>query len=155
MDRSSLKSGNRPKNENQEEQEGREGRTVKILLDTHVLVWWALNDKRLSQRIDDQMTAKANEVFVSAATPWEIAIKVRLGKLRFDTAFLADFDTRIRELAFQPLAMTSAHGVAAAQLPGRHKDPFDRMIAAQAATEQLALVSTDPAFKVLGVPTVW
>jgi PIN domain nuclease of toxin-antitoxin system len=128
---------------------------VKLLLDTHVVIWWVMNDPRLPQRIDDQIISKSNEIHVSAATPWEIAIKVRTGKLVFDAGFLDDFDNRLAGLGFRTLVMTSAHGVAAARLPGMHKDPFDRMIGAQATLEQMALVSNDAAFKTLGIPAIW
>ena len=117
---------------------------MRLLLDTHVVIWLVEQPEKIVSRVAELIKDNSNDVFISAATPWEIAIKVRLGKLRFDAAFLADFDSRIRRLAFQPLPMTSAHGVAAAQLPGRHKDPFDRMIAAQAATNQLAQILCPP-----------
>ena len=128
---------------------------MKLLLDTHVVIWWVMNDPRLPQRIDDQIVSQNNQIYVSAATAWEIAIKVRTGKLKFDTAFLADFDNRLNELAFLTIVMTSAHGIAAAQLPGTYKDPFDRIIGAQAQLEQMTLASIDPAFKSLGVATIW
>jgi PIN domain nuclease of toxin-antitoxin system len=128
---------------------------VKLLLDTHVVIWLFNEPAKIIQPVATLICDVANDVYVSAASPWEIAIKVHSGKLKFDTGFLDDFDSRLDGLGFRTLAMTSAHGVAAARLPGTHKDPFDRMIGAQAILEQMTLVSTDAAFKSLGVPVFW
>lgn len=91
-------------------------------------------------------------MFVSAATAWEIATKVRIGKFRISKTLLSDFVEAIEMLGFLPLPK---HGLDAGQLPGAHRDPFDRMLAAQACAEGLALVSCDPAFAQLGIETLW
>jgi PIN domain nuclease of toxin-antitoxin system len=128
---------------------------VRLLLDTHVLIWTVNEPARMPRNIELLIKSAANQVFISAATPWEISIKLHIGKLAFDQQFLADFDARIRALAFTPLPISSAHAVAAGELPGRHKDPFDRMIVAQAGIEQLAVVTRDAAIAGLGAQVVW
>ena len=128
---------------------------MKLLLDTHVFLWVRREPKRVSAHVTGLLKDPANSVFVSAATAWEIAIKAASGKLAFDQDFLAAFDDRIRALAWEPLVITAAHGFAAGALAGRHKDPFDRMLAAQANCEGLTLVTADPEFKVFDVRTMW
>ena len=80
---------------------------------------------------------------------------MRLGKLTFDQAFLADWDASVRGLSFSPMPVTSAQMIAGAQIQSPHKDPFDRMLAGQALVEQMAIVSADPAFRSLGVQVIW
>ena len=128
---------------------------MRVLIDTHVLLWLQREPERLSARVASLLTARETTVLVSAASAWEIAIKVRAGKFQFDNAFLANFDRCLIEMTFEPLHITSAHAIAAGSLAGQHKDPFDRMLAGQAISESLALVSADPHFKLLGVETVW
>lgn len=128
---------------------------MRLLLDTHVLIWLRRDPDRLSKNVRELIEASANDIFVSAATAWEIAIKHRLGKLEFDAEMLDDFDARIRDMGFEPLAITSEHSIAGARLTGAHRDPFDRMLAGQAMAEGLVVVSLDPAIASLGVPTVW
>lgn len=128
---------------------------MRILIDTHVLIWWTAKLDRLPERVRTQLSDPGHQVFVSAATAWEIAIKVKKGKLEFDGEFLANFDDRVRDLAFLPLPILAIHCVAAGGLQVDHKDPFDRMIAAQARTEQLALISTDRVYKKFGIETIW
>ena len=128
---------------------------MRLLIDTHVLIWIVESSSTIPPSVELLIKSAANQVFVSTATPWEIAIKVRIGKLEFDPQFLADFDNRIRALAFEPLPMTSAHAVAAGALRGRHKDPFDCMLVAQAKVEQLIILSKDPALASLGATVRW
>ena len=132
-----------------------EGQGVRLLVDTHVVIWVSNVPSMIPRSVEHALKSPANHVFVSAATPWEIALKVQSGKLQFDAAFLADFDNRIRALAFEPLPMTAAHGVAAAALRGSHKDPFDRMLVAQSQVEQLTIISKDPALAGLGAVVSW
>ena len=124
-------------------------------MDTHVLIWIVENNPTIPPRVALLIKSTANHVFVSAATPWEIAIKVRAGKLTFDSQFLSDFDNRVAALAFSPLAIKSAHAIASGALAGGHQDPFDRMLVAQAQVEQLAIVSRDPALSALGAHVIW
>ena len=128
---------------------------MRLLIDTHVLIWWTQELKRLPKRVQKKLSAQDNDIVVSAVTAWEIAIKVRIGKLDFDRDFLADFDSRISDLGFRSLSLTADHGVTAAALPGPHRDPFDRMLAGQAVVEHMTIVTADPKFKSFGVPVVW
>jgi PIN domain nuclease of toxin-antitoxin system len=125
------------------------------LLDTHALIWWLEGDPRVSQRLRERLSSADEDVFVSAASAWEIATKARLGKLAPPKLLLADFPEAIETLGFLPLPIDLRHGQEAGQLPGEHRDPFDRMLAAQSRVEGLTLVSADPAFKALGVAALW
>jgi PIN domain nuclease of toxin-antitoxin system len=125
------------------------------LLDTHALIWWLEGDARVSQQLRERLSHPDEDVFVSAASAWEIATKARLGKLAAPKALLADFAGAVETLGFLPLPIDLRHGQQAGQLRGAHRDPFDRMLAAQARVERLTLVSADPAFRDLGVAAVW
>jgi PIN domain nuclease of toxin-antitoxin system len=111
---------------------------MNLLLDTHVLLWFLADDGRLSRKARRSI-AKADEVFVSAASAWEIAIKVRLGKLRFDGAL----GSAVSGSGLQWLAVTERHAEATLALPALHGDPFDRMLVAQAQREELRLMTHD------------
>lgn len=128
---------------------------MRLLLDTHVLIWWIGTPLKLPQGVRDHLSEQSNEVLVSSITPWEIAIKVGQGKLTFDPTFLSDFDAALRRLAFEPLPILAAHAMAGANLQGRHKDPFDRMLAGQAQVEGLTIVTADPQIASFGVPVLW
>jgi PIN domain nuclease of toxin-antitoxin system len=125
------------------------------LLDTHALIWWVEGDPRISPKLRALLGGAEQDVFVSAASAWEIATKARLGKLTSPKLLLADFADAIETMGFLPLPIDLRHGQDAGQLPGPHRDPFDRILAAQAHAEGLTLVSADPAFKTLGVATFW
>lgn len=125
------------------------------LLDTHALIWWVTGDKRISAKVRQHLARPDQDVYVSAATAWEIATKARIGKLKAPKALLQDFVEAIEMLGFAALPITLRHGYDAGQLPGAHRDPFDRVLAAQARAEDLTLVSCDPAFETLGVKTLW
>jgi PIN domain nuclease of toxin-antitoxin system len=125
------------------------------LLDTNALIWWVAGDDRISARLRRMLGQPDHDVYVSAATAWEIATKVRIGKLKMPHALLRDFVEAIELLGFQPLPITLKHAYDVGQLPGAHRDPFDRMLAAQARVEGLSLVSSDPAFRAFGIATVW
>jgi PIN domain nuclease of toxin-antitoxin system len=128
---------------------------VRLLIDTHVLIWWTGAAHLLSQTARDSLLAPSNEIVVSAATAWEIALKQRLGKLAYSPRFLADFDANVLALSFLPMPVTAAHMVAGAELTAPHKDPFNRMLAGQALVEQMAVVTADAQFQALGVHVVW
>jgi PIN domain nuclease of toxin-antitoxin system len=128
---------------------------VKVLLDTHALIWAVRDRSKLSERAFDAIVDPDNSTIVSAVSAWEIALKRRLGKLEFDGDFLAHFDTRVRDLGFEPIGLTSTHMIRGAEIEALHKDPFDRMLSGQALSEGLTIVSTDRAFKALGVPVLW
>ena len=128
---------------------------MKLLIDTHVLLWIVDEPKRVPRHIKSLIISTENDVYVSAVTAWEIAIKTQSGKLKFDRTFLVAFGERVRALEFMPLDITVAHAVAAGALKGRHKDPFDRMLVAQAKCEELELISRDPDLKELGADPLW
>ena len=114
---------------------------VHLLLDTHALIWWLAGDPSLSAGARDVISDLANEVFVSAASAWEIATKYRIGKLPRAQARAVDVSGAIARQGFSALPITALHGQTAGCLPGPHRDPFDRMLIAQAALAGLVLVS--------------
>ena len=120
---------------------------MNLLLDTHVLVWWRTNDPRLGASARAQI-AGAKEVFVSAASAWEIAIKTALGKIRLPEKFEAGVEAS----GFLKLAVQFAHADRVATLPLHHHDPFDRMLIAQAEIEGLTIVSDDQWFAAYDIP---
>ena len=128
---------------------------MRLLLDTHVLVWTLGEPAKLPERVVGPLVDPDNEVFVSAVSAWEIAVKRRLGKLDFDSAFLAAFDARVRDLGFAPLGLTSAEMIRGAEIDAVHKDPFDRMLAGQAIVGGLTVVTADPAIVALGAQAFW
>jgi PIN domain nuclease of toxin-antitoxin system len=126
-----------------------------LLLDTHALIWWLAGDVRLAARALDMIDGHKQQVFVSAASAWEIATKVRLGKLPGAAFIAGDLGRFISEQGFQPLPVTVEHGQRAGALPGPIRDPFDRMLIAQAMLDGLHLVSIERAFDAYGVTRLW
>ena len=126
-----------------------------LLLDTHVLLWWQADDERLSPAARAAIADQDQRVFVSAASAYEIALKAGRGRLKLPD--LADrwFRRRMRDNGFLVLAISSAHALAAGVLPLAHRDPFDRLLIAQAHAESLAVVTADPAFARYDVETLW
>jgi PIN domain nuclease of toxin-antitoxin system len=119
---------------------------VSLLLDTHVILWW-LEGTRLSKRVVDRIADPGELVVVSAASIWEAAIKAALGKLDMPEA-LGD---TVTDEGFEALPVTFDHAERASALPAHHRDPFDRMLVAQALAERLTIVTHDPAFEPYGV----
>ncbi len=128
---------------------------MRLLLDTHTLIWWFVGDMRLSQSARTAISDDANDIFVSAASAWEIATKFRLGKLPSVAGIAADLGSAINGQGFSPLAVSLRHGQAAGALPGPHQDPFDRMLIAQAMLDNLVLVSNETQFDIYGVARLW
>jgi PIN domain nuclease of toxin-antitoxin system len=128
---------------------------MRLLLDTHAFLWWLAGDETLSAGARAAIADEHNEVFVSAASTWEIANKHRIGKLPGVTAIVADLDAAITDQGFTPLPINPRHGQAAGALPGPHRDPFDRMLIAQAMLENLVLVSNEQPFDAYGVARLW
>jgi PIN domain nuclease of toxin-antitoxin system len=128
---------------------------VRLLLDTHTLLWWVLNDRRLSTRARAGIEAPENVVFVSAASAWEIAIKAAKGKLDLPV----DAERRIRQTAsaagFRELAVTWDHGLAVRDVVGPHADPFDRLLIAQSRLEGLTIVTNDRLILRYQVDVLW
>jgi PIN domain nuclease of toxin-antitoxin system len=119
---------------------------VRLLLDTHALLWW-LADEGLNDRAREAIADPANLVAVSAASAWEISIKKALGKL----AVPDDLEQQVQAGGLVPLPIGIAHGIAAGRLPRHHDDPFDRMLIAQALAEGLTIVTRDKRFDNYGV----
>jgi PIN domain nuclease of toxin-antitoxin system len=114
---------------------------LRLLLDTHTLIWWA-HDRPVAAEAAEAIRAPENSVFVSAASIWEAAIKVHIGKLELEV----DLAAGSAEHGFEPLAITLPHAAAAGRLPPHHGDPFDRMLVAQAQLEGLTIVTRDLVF---------
>ena len=112
---------------------------MRLLLDSHVVVWWAVYPGRLTPAVRDAIRDPANGVHLSAASIWELGLKIALGKLRLP----ADYADRLLSDGFEPLSVTASHANRAMTLPAIHGDPFDRMLVAQALEEGLVLVTAD------------
>jgi len=125
---------------------------MKLLLDTHAFLWFVTGDRRLSRRA--RRAIESEEPFLSAASVWEIAIKVSLGRLVLPAPVDEYIDEKRAE-GFSVLSIDWPHAAAVAKLPFLHRDPFDRLLAAQALTERLSLVSSDPVFREYGVKVIW
>ena len=123
---------------------------MRLLLDTHVAMWWT--DERDDLLRDAQLAiARADLVYVSLASAWEVAIKIGAGKLRLP----APFEEGVRASGFTPLPITFAHTETVARLPRHHGDPFDRMLVAQAQVDGLTLVTRDRRLAAYRVPILW
>lgn len=128
---------------------------MNLLLDTHAFLWWLAGDAALSMPARAAIEDTGNPVFVSAASAWEIATKVRFGKLPRAATVALDLAPVLAAQGFIPLPISFAHGQAAGALPGPHKDPFDRMLMAQAMLDDMALVSNERQFDSYGVRRFW
>jgi len=128
---------------------------VRLLLDTHALLWWLAGDEALSVAAQTAIADEGNDVFVSAASVWEITTKHRLGKLPGVAAIVADLDTAILDQSFIGLPISVRHGQVGGTLPGPRRDPFGRMLIAQAIVENLVIVSNELSFDVYGVGRLW
>jgi PIN domain nuclease of toxin-antitoxin system len=128
---------------------------LRFLLDTHTLLWLAFDETLVSPAVLDLVQIKGSDVFVSAATAWEIATKYRLGKLNFARALAENFIPRVTAAGYQLLPISSEHALRAGRLPGDHKDPFDRLLAAQAIHEDLTLLSNDASLDKFAVRREW
>ncbi|WP_421361099.1 type II toxin-antitoxin system VapC family toxin [Agrobacterium rosae] len=128
---------------------------MKYLLDTHAFLWWLTDDHQLSSDAREIISEPSHEIYVSAASAWEIATKFTKGRLPTASVILPDFLGVIKAEGFLELPINSAHMVRSAILPGDHRDPFDRILAAQAIIENMALISVDEKIPSLGVLTRW
>ncbi len=124
---------------------------MRLLVDSHVLLWHVLDDPRLKPAPTAAIESEGAQVLVSVASLWEIAIKSALGKLEAPE----DLPERIEQLGFRPLPIQSRHAWAVRDLPRHHGDPFDRLLIAQARAESLPIVTADPAFDAYDVTIVW
>lgn len=128
---------------------------MKYLLDTHTLLWGAYRTDRLSARIRRILGSSDPELFVSAASAWEIATKFRLGRLHAAHILANDFVRSVTEAGYLLLAISVEHGLRAGRMVGEHKDPFDRMLAAQAIHEDMPILSSDEQLDSFGVRRIW
>jgi PIN domain nuclease of toxin-antitoxin system len=125
-----------------------------ILLDTHSLLWWLDNDDRLSRRAREAIQNPITQVLVSVGSLWEIAIKQQLGKLKASN-LVNNFQKELDDAGFVELPISGVHAIRAAVLPINHRDPFDRLLIAQAEIENVPIVSRDSQFDAYGVHRVW
>lgn len=125
-----------------------------LLLDTHAFLWFATGDEALSPVARDAITT-TGDVFVSAASAWEVQTKYRLGKLASAAALAHDLVAVVQRLELTELPIAFADGDLAGALLGAHRDPFDRMLIAQSLNHELSLVSNETAFDKFGVTRVW
>ena len=128
---------------------------MRLLLDTHAFLWWLAGNRRLSPAARRAVDDTSNDVVVSAATAWEITTKHRVGKLPEAEAVALDVTGSIASQGFDELAITVADAERAGRLPGSHRDPFDRMLIAQALAHNLTVVSVDAVFDGYGVSRLW
>lgn len=124
---------------------------MRLLLDTHAALWWLSDAPQFSDRAAQQLVDERHEVLLSAVVIWEVAIKRGLGKLRAP----ADLADRLLGAGAQALPITLPHAAAVEQLAQHHRDPFDRLLIAQAMLEDAAIVTADTAFGAYDVATCW
>jgi len=128
---------------------------VRALLDTHAFLWWIADSGRLSRKARRLIADETNDIAVSAASAWEIATKHRIGRLPGGEAVALDVAGRISDQGFSELPISVSDGERAGRLPGPHRDPFDRMLAAQALSRGLPIISIDGVFDRYGVDRLW
>lgn len=128
---------------------------MKFLLDTHALLWWFVDDPRLPAAARALMAGEENEVLVSAASAWEIATKYRLGRLPEAEGAVSRFTELVEADGFTHLPLTHRHAILAGTFDSSHRDPFDRVLAAQAIVEGVPLLTRDPVFSQFPVQVLW
>lgn len=128
---------------------------MRLLLDTHALLWWLAGDEQLPLKVRKALADRRHEILVSAASAWEVTTKHRLGKLPMAGPLAVDFDREVRRQGFTALPISMVHAQVAGALSGVHRDPFDRVLVAQAREERLALVSNETVFDDYGVARYW
>lgn len=128
---------------------------MRLLLDTHTFLWWVGDAPELSAKAKKTIAQPRNECFVSLASCWELAIKVSLGKLKISGTLERFIPEQLTANGFRELAIEVRHAARVARLPFHHRDPFDRLLAAQALEEGLTIVSADSVFRRYGVRRIW
>lgn len=128
---------------------------MKILLDTHALLWWMAGDERLPVSARALIADEVNTVYVNAALAWEIATKHRRGKLPGAGPLVVDFAAEIQQQSFELLVISLEHAMVAGNMRSDHRDSFDRMLIAQARVEHMALVSNETLFDTFDIVRVW
>ena len=127
---------------------------MRYLLDTHALAWWLLDLPRLGAGAREAIAEAENEIFVSAVSAFEIATKYRLGKWPEIAELVKDFEEILKKERFKHLTVSVEHAFLAGHIPAAHKDPFDRILAAQCRLENLSLITIDAAFGEFGIDTI-
>ena len=128
---------------------------MRMLLDSHAVLWFILDDPRLSDRARECIVATDSSIYVSPATLWEIAIKIRLGKYQLPEPYESFVDAQLEQNGFEILPILPRHTAVLTSLPFHHRDPFDRLIVAQALRESLPLLSIDTGLDAYGVTRIW
>ncbi len=128
---------------------------MKLVLDTHTFLWWITDDPQLSPKARYIIGNVNNELFLSVASAWEIAIKARLGRLSLDERADRFIPAQLSKNGISPLPIEMSHALYTARLPDIHRDPFDRLIIAQCALEKLPLITKDTVIRKYKVETVW
>jgi PIN domain nuclease of toxin-antitoxin system len=128
---------------------------LRALLDSHTLLWWILDDSSLPRKARETIADTDNLTIVSAASAWELAIKFRMGKLPRAADLVSNFSSEVDQEGFQLLAISADHGIRAGLLAGLHKDPFDRMLIAQAQAENTPIIRNEAVFETYGIRRLW
>lgn len=128
---------------------------MNLLLDTHTFLWWITDDQQMSARALKFIANNQNRLYWSAASSWEVAIKYALGKLPLPDAPEVFLSTELGKNRIESLPIIDMHAYRAGQLPRHHRDPFDRMLVAQAQVENLKLISDDPQISLYNVEVYW
>lgn len=128
---------------------------MRLLLDTHTFIWWAQNDPALGLVAKQAIADRTNEVFLSATSTWEMAIKIGIGKLTLAIPLEQFVLSQLLVSQFKTLQITFEHTYRVQTLAQHHRDPFDRLLVAQALVENLTLVSADPLLAPYGAPIIW
>lgn len=128
---------------------------MRLLLDTHAVLWWLFDDPKLSRPARDAIGSSESQVLVSSASAWEIATKHRLGRLPEAGDVAKRLPFYLRKARFIVLDVTLDHALLAGSLPGPHRDPFDRMLMAQAQIEGVPVITVDGIFATYGVTVIW
>ena len=128
---------------------------MKLLLDTHALYWWLMGSAKLSPNAGAAIADQSNSVHVSVVTAFELGFKVRLGKLPEASPLASTFEAAVLGQGFELLLLTTQHALVAANHAMAHRDPFDRMLIAQAEVESMALVTADAALRAVSATSLW
>lgn len=128
---------------------------MRVLLDTHAFLWWIVDDPRLSDRAREVIGDGQNELLLSSASGWEIAIKARLGRLGLPEDLESFIVEQMAVNSVYGLPIRMSHALHIHQLPDHHRDPFDRLLIAQAQLEDLPILTADPQIARYGIRTVW
>jgi PIN domain nuclease of toxin-antitoxin system len=128
---------------------------MRVLLDTHAFLWWIDDSPQLSDRARATIAEGSNDLFLSAASGWEIAIKAQLGKIRVQGEFDAFMAAQLHQNNISVLSIQLAHALHVASLPLLHRDPFDRLLVAQGRLEDMPILTADPLMQQYDIVTLW